>query len=129
LLKTDLLQMVKYMVWGAVTTAINLILFFLLDKLGIYYLLANAAAYFVAVIINFLLNYFFVFERKKELRNDILRKLCAFIQMRIASFALDSGLFFFAVSILGLPKYPCRIGLSFVIILFNFLWSKRKIFS
>jgi len=121
--------MVKYMIWGTVTTAINLILFFLLDKLGIYYLLANTAAYFTAVIINFLLNYFFVFERKKELRNDVLKKFFAFIQMRIASFALDSGAFFFMVSVLDLPKYPCRIGLSFVIILFNFFWSKRKIFG
>lgn len=127
-MKRDLSQMIKYAFWGAVTTSINLLLFFLLDKVGIHYILASATAYFMAVIINFLLNYYFVFERKKELPDGILKKFFAFLRLRIASFAVDSGLLFFMVSIWCLPKYPCRIGLSIGIILFNFVWSKRKIF-
>ena len=107
----------------------SLLLFFLLDQLGVYYMLANAAAYLVAVVINFFLNYFFVFEHRGEQVNGVLKKLLAFVRMRIVSFAFDSGLFFVCVSILSLPKYPSRICLSFGMIVLNYYWSKRKIFD
>lgn len=121
-------QAIKYGLFGAVTTGINLILFFILDQCGIYYLLANGIAYYIAVIINYFFNYYLVFEHSKETRKVICSKLLQFIGLRTASFLVDTALFFVLVSVLRGNKYMCRIGLSIAIILVNYIWSKKKIF-
>lgn len=121
-------QAVKYGLFGAITTGINLVLFYILDKCGIYYLLANGIAYYIAVLVNYFFNYYFVFEHKKESVNTLVNKLMQFIGLRTVSFIVDSFIFFILVSVIRGDKYICRIGLSITIILINYLWSKKKIF-
>lgn len=118
----------KYGFWGGITTLINLILFYVFSEVGLYYLIANALSYYIAVLINFLFNYYLVFDNVKS-DKSLLWKFWNFCVLRTASFLVDSLLFFILVSILDLNKYISRVFLSIVIILFNFIWSKNKIFK
>lgn len=121
-------ELIKYGICGGVTTAINLLLFFMFTEYGIYYLVSNAIAYYIAVIINYYLNYYLVFERINESKKSNLKKLAHFCVLRTSSLILDTILFFVMVDVLGFQKYIIRVILSFSIILLNFLWSKRYIF-
>lgn len=120
-------ELLRYIICGGVTTVINLVLFYILTKWGhFYYLLANIIGYYCAVLINFWLNWKWVF--KNEEQKSTSHKLIEFVKLRSASLVADTGLFFVLVSILKCPLYPSRIGLSAVIILINYIWSKYKIF-
>lgn len=121
-------EIIRYGLCGGITTLINLVLFYFLAEWGIYYLLANAIAYYIAVIINFYLNYYFVFAEKTK-EKTLVRKLWEFCLLRTASLGIDTILFFALVSICGMNRYIGRILLSIAIILFNFAWSKKKIFT
>lgn len=122
------MEIVKYGICGCITTGINLVLFYVFSEMGIYYLLANMIAYYIAVVINYFLNYYFVFKNNSEKVKTIIYKLWEFCKLRTVSLLVDSGLFFVLVSVMGFHKYISRICLSAIIILINFVWSKSKIF-
>ena len=120
-------ELIRYIICGGITTGINLGVFYILVECNIYYLLANTLGYYLAVVVNFFLNQKFVFCF--ESKNGTVRKLINFVSMRTVSWIVDTFLFFILVSILDLPIYLCRIGLSIAIILVNYIWSKYKIFK
>lgn len=125
-MKKDCIEIIKYGVAGTVSTAINLAVFYILSEAGIYYIVSNMISYYIAVVINFTLNNYFVFERQEN--KEIFIKLWSFVKLRTVSLAVDTIVFFILVSGLRGNKYVNRVFLSMVIIAFNFIWSKRNIF-
>lgn len=121
-------EFIGYSIFGCITTGINLLLFFILEKVGIYYIWANTIAYLFAVIINFYLNKKYVF--KKEDRSVIrIRELVKFLIVRTMSLIVDNSLFFLLVTILELNVYVSRIGLSIGIILVTYGINKIWVFN
>lgn len=124
-MKDNIKQLLLYGLCGGITTAINLFLFYLFNEIGIYYLLSNIIAYYIAVVVNFLLNNQYVFKKGEK---NIIKKLGEFLILRTGSLVADSGIFYFLVSVLEFHVYVSRVGLSIVIILFNYVISRKKIF-
>ncbi|SFS84531.1 GtrA family protein [Paenibacillus sp. 453mf] len=124
--KRSIIELVKYGFWGAVTTALNLFAFFLLEGLGMYYITANVLSYIFAVIINYILNQKFVFKSSSQ--NDY-KQFVKFIIVRIVSLLIDSGLFYLLVSILSFNVNLSRILLSITIIVATFGVNKLFVFN
>lgn len=116
-------ELLKYGIAGGITTAVNLVLFWLFAKAGIYYLLANAVAYYIAVCLNYYFNNKFVFEGHHE------KGLIKFIVLRTLSLGVDSVLFWGLVDVAGFEVMKSRIGLTIVIIMLNYLVCKKMIFK
>ena len=132
-MKDKIVELIKYGFWGGITTCLNLVLFFLLDKLNImHYLLANGIAYVIAVIVNYICNRLFVFNAPNQIakgRREVTAQFLKFFIMRIISLLIDTALFFVVVDLLGIPKLPGRIALSAVIIILTFVFSKLFVFK
>lgn len=124
-----IVEFIKYGLWGGITTAINLLIFFGLKFCGMYYLLANAVGYVIAVIINFILNRKYVFQRSRKFKSSIRWQFIQYILMRLLSLGIDTVLFYGLVSILHLNVYFSRIGLSVFLILATYFISKLFIFK
>ena len=129
--RQKLRELISYGVFGVITTAINLLLFFGLESIGIYYIWANSIAYFLAVIINYIFNKKFVFIEGNAINNkkEQLVQLLKFIGMRLASLMVDNALCYVLVTILGFNMFFSRIGLSIAIILATFVINKIWIFK
>lgn len=124
------IELIKYGFFGGITTALNLILFVVLEKAGIYYLLANTIAYFIAVVVNYYFSYKFVFERVDEsLRRWNWKEFIAFLSVRIGSLLVDNALFFVVVDIMHVNVYLGRILLSMAIIMGTYVINKIFIFK
>ncbi len=123
-------EMIKYGCVGILSTAANLAMFWMLESAGLFYIAANAIAYFGAVIINFYLNEWLVFiqddEKKKKSGNG---RLLRFLLIRVISLGADSLLFYLCVDILLLPLYPSRIGLTLVEIIVTYVLVKTMVFG
>lgn len=128
LFSKNLLQILQYGLCGIITTLINLLLFYVFSENGMYYLNANGISYYIAVVINFFMNYFLVFSKKKENISIVLKKMWNFLILRTVSLLFDSMVFFLLVTGLGFEKYLTRVLLSSFIIVINYFWGKRKIF-
>ena len=125
-----LIELIKYGFFGAVTTAINLLLFALLKEMGMYYILANTLSYIVAVVINYFFNQRYVFEAAAQKgTKQAQTQFYKFVFLRIVSLAVDNALFYLLVTLLHLPVYPSRIGLSLAIILATYFINKVFVFS
>ena len=122
-------EAILYIFCGGVTTAINLAIFYGLTELGVYYLISNTVGYYIAVIINYVLNDRLVFNQNKMTGKNGKVKLIKFIFLRTGSLLVDNALFYILVSIIGFHVYITRICLSIAIILVNYIWSKYKIFK
>lgn len=124
-----IIEVVRYGFFGAITTAINLILFMLLEYVGMHYLLANTLAYFIAVLINFVFNKKFVFKEEVSSLTHTKNQLIKFVIVRGISLGIDNVLFYCLIDILGFNLYISRVSLSMGIILMTFIISKLFIFK
>lgn len=122
----NIVQLLSYSFWGAITTGFNLTLFFLLNFLGVNYILANIVSYIFAVILNYYFNKMFVFEKNSS--NKETRVFIKFIIVRAISLLIDTILFYLLVSFMHLNVNVSRILLSFVIIVATFFVNKVFVF-
>lgn len=120
-------ELIRYGICGGITTGINLGLFYLMTRWNMHYIPANLLSYYIAVMVNFILNYRYVFQLSEE--TDKIPMLKRFVGLRTISIAVDSVIFWILVSVLQGPLYVSRVGLSVAMILINFVWSKQKIFK
>lgn len=128
-MKEKLVELIKYGFWGCVTTGINLLLFVLFDQLGMYYLMANTVAYFIAVIINYIFNRKYVFNTGNKNKRETYQELIKFIMVRVIALLLDNILFYGVVDILRINKYVGRIGLTIIIISATYFINKIFVFK
>lgn len=125
--RNEIIEIIRYGLFGLLSTAINLGLFVLFNKLGIYYIYANTIAYIIAVILNYIFNYMFVFTEaeKKWKWNEFLK----FAIVKIVALIIDNGLFYIMVSIMHINIYISRISLSAVIIIITYIINKKMVFG
>ncbi len=119
-------QLFKYIFWGGISTAINLvILFALIYFTDIHYIVGNTIAYIIAVIINYFFNKRLVFNSDKDIKKELL----GFVFVRAASLALDNACYYIAVDILGGNVYISRVLVSVLIISVTYVINKKVIFK
>lgn len=128
-MKEKIVELVKYGIYGGITTIINLVLFYIFNELNMYYLLANAISYIIAVIINYILNKLYVFETNNNSMKQNFIEFIKFMFVRLGSLVIDSFLFYVVVDIMKINVYVGRIGLSIIIILLTYVVNRLFVFK
>lgn len=125
----DAKELIRYLFFGTITVGINILLLKLFIDLGVYYILSNIISYFIAVVINYIFNKYYVFKSFEIKKTKIINEqFLKFVGMRIVSLILDNFLFYICVSILQYPIYLSRIVLTIIIIALTFILNKFFIF-
>ncbi|WP_440960893.1 GtrA family protein [Paenibacillus nitricinens] len=124
----NIIEFIKYGFWGAVTTGINLLAFFWLESLGMYYIVANIVSYIFAVFVNYILNKKFVFKSDSSEYKDG-KQLIKFFIVRLVSLLIDNILFYLLVSALHYNVNFSRVFLSLAIIIATFGVNKLFVFN
>ena len=123
-------ELVSYVFWGALTTAVNYVVYFLLTRgLGVYYAHANAAAWAAAVLFAFLVNKVFVFRSRDWGWRTALRELWQMVAARLFSGLLEQGVLMLFVEALGCPDGPVKIVTNVLVVVVNYVLSKWVIFK
>ena len=137
-------ETVTYVIFGALTTLVNFLVFKLFDVIfhGRVYLLSNTIAWIIAVTFAYVTNKLFVFDSKSWQGDVIKKEIPAFLSARIASFFIEeAGLWFFVdildfgnkvfdfriISLSG--KMTAKVILGVIVIIFNYVLSKFLIFA
>ncbi|MFB1437349.1 teichoic acid glycosylation protein [Latilactobacillus sakei] len=118
-------EQLMYLVFGVLTTAVNMVVFYLLDQYtGMYYLLSNTIAWFLSVLFAFFTNKTWVFQSKYTTFRDFSREIASFFFFRGISYIMDTAIMFVGISMLHGPNMVVKIVDQFVIILANYIFSK-----
>ena len=139
-------EMLSYLVFGALTTVVSLVTFWIPDKLfsalgyqGIVhyvtgsdkdfaYVEANVISWICAVVFAFVTNKLFVFESRATDKKTVLRELATFVGGRVATLLVDTGLMVLFVTAMSLPEMIAKIIVQVVIVLLNYFISKWIVF-
>lgn len=119
-------ELFLYVVFGTLTTIVNIVVYFALEFIGVNYIISNIIAWFLSVLFAYVTNRIWVFESKSP---DILKEMVLFFSGRIFSGVLDTALLYLFVDILTLGNTFSKIAVEIIITILNYLLSKLIVFK
>jgi putative flippase GtrA len=130
-------EQILYLVFGGLTTVVDFAVSFLLYRLWLdgfnapdgFLHLADLIAWAAAVAFAYVTNRIWVFESKKTGTAPILRELSAFAGGRVFTLLLQEAVMAVFVTWLGFNKYLFRILAAGIVIVLNYVISKRIVFQ
>lgn len=120
---------IKYIIFGVLTTVINIFSYLVLNKIGIYYVISNVIAFILSIIFAFITNKIYVFNSKTWNLNIVLRESITFLASRLASFIVDTLTLILLVEIIGINDFIAKIIANIIVIIINYLLSKLVVFK
>lgn len=116
-------QVILYLVFGVLTTAVNVVSYFALaHPLSLGTLWSTVLAWLVSVIFAFVTNKIFVFEKRSL--SGIFYEIATFFASRLFTGALDTVIMLVFVDILSANDILIKIISNIVVIILNFVLSK-----
>lgn len=123
-------EQILYIVFGVLTTAINIISFFLFTRLfGIGLIASNIGAWIASVIFAFVTNKIYVFDSRDYSLKVVTKELVDFTISRGATGALDMGLMYLFVSVIHMEDMVSKIIINIIVIILNYVLSKLYVFK
>ena len=122
-------ELIMYGIFGVLTTLINLLTFYVLDKLGVNVYLNNSIAWVISVLFAFITNKLYVFNSKDTSYKIIAKEGIAFFLARIFSYFVDMFTIFMIFQVMGINKMIAKIISNVIVIIINYLLSKIIIFK
>ena len=123
-------EMISYLIFGVLTTLVNVLLGGLLyDVLHWNLYVANTLAWVAAVAFAFITNKLFVFQSKSFAPGILLRELATFMGARLLSLGVDTLGMGLLVDWLGWNFWLAKIIMNVIVVIINYLLSKLIIFN
>lgn len=122
-------EILWYGFFGVLTTIINIISFYFLDKIGINVYISNLIAWIISVLFAFITNKLFVFQSNSFKIDVLFKEMLSFFFFRLVSLGIDMGGMFVFLSFLHLEKLLSKIIVNIVVIVANYVFSKLFIFK
>ena len=122
-------EVLMYLVFGGLTTLVNIVAFFILRKLSVSVYISNLIAWVVAVLFAFITNKLFVFESKNKSKKENFKEMTSFFGFRVLSLLFDIGFMHLLVSILNIHEMISKILSNILVIILNYIFSKVFIFK
>lgn len=125
-------EVINYLIFGVLTTAINLITYFLLTITlldvtnAIELQIANIIAWIIAVIFAYVTNRKYVFESKNKNKK---KEITNFLMARVTTLLIDMVLMYFGVNIMKWNDKIMKIISQITVIVSNYILSKLFVFK
>lgn len=137
-------ELIIYIVFGVLTTAVNYIIHFALRSLGANYYLALSVAWAGAVLFAYITNKIFVFDSKSK-GKEALREFALFVGARVFSYGLELVISFIFIDLAHADRFVwepsfiqtvipageliVKTFAQIFIVLSNYIFSKLVIFK
>ena len=138
-------QQINYMIFGFLTTVVNMATYYFLMILPRFssdetvtvmgreyaagYLVANLIAYVVAMIFSYAANRNFVFGNKVSGKGAVIRQFFLFLATRLAALCVEEALLFVAVEHLDVSKFFAKWPVAMLMVLINYPLGKLIVFK
>lgn len=113
-----------YVVFGVLTTLINIITYTFFVKLNMDYKIATTIAFVVSIIFAFFTNRKYVFIRKDEKQSQIFNEFIKFVTGRLLTYFLDLIGLIMLIQFLHFDEIISKCIISIIVIICNYVISK-----
>ena len=121
-------SVLAYLIFGGLTTLVNLVVFWAFN-LWIPYWLANAVAWFLSVLFAYVTNKLWVFDAKTPTATAFILEALSFFGFRLLSFFIDEGIMWLGISVLHGDHLLVKLIDQIIIVILNWFFSKLFIFK
>ena len=123
-------DMVAYLVFGVLTTAVNYLVYLpLYNWVGLSAAVSNAIAWVFAVAFAFLTNKPFVFKSYDWSLGTVLPELGKFLGCRVGSGLMESVIILLTVDLMRFDGNVMKLVTSVLVIVVNYVGSKLLVFT
>ena len=123
-------ETILYVIFGILTTIVNLIAYYLFSNIiNINYLISNAIAWIISVVFAYITNKFFVFNSSYINKDVIIEEFIKFMNFRLISGLSEVVLLFLFVDLLLMNDIVAKLIIGVLVALINFIFSKVFIFK
>lgn len=124
-------EIVKYLIFGGLTTVVNFIVYFISNGIfKIEELISNVIAWFLSVLFAYITNKIIVFKSTHISKKSILKEIISFFGARVFTLVLcDVLLFILMVNVMHINSYIVKLILQVLVIVLNYILSKLFVFK
>lgn len=118
-----------YLFFGGVSFLLNIIMFIVIDKyLHINELINNIICWISCVLFQFFTNRTWVFDGHVNTRREFIKQMCSFFSGRLFTLAIEEIILVIFIKLLGLNAIAVKLVAQIVVIILNYIISKKIIF-
>lgn len=119
----------RYLIFGGLSTVINIIVFVLLEKIGFSTLISNLLAWIISIIFAYFTNKMCVFNSKTKNKKELLQEITSFVSCRILTLIIDEAYMYITIDIMHFNSLLMKVISNIIVIVLNFIFSKIFIFK
>ena len=120
-------ELILYVVFGLLTTAVSIVTFHLCEAL-VHYTVANIISWVLAVSFAYVTNRIFVF-RSENRGARLVKEIALFFAARLFSLAVEEGGLVLLIDLLHMDSLIAKLILQVVVVVLNYILSKLVIFK
>lgn len=129
-LYTKYQELIEYIIFGVLTTLVNILVFYLFNTVfQVSYLISNAISIIVAILFAFITNKLFVFRSKTPNIKAAFKEFYLFVGLRLVSGLLDMLTMYILVDAIHLDANVSKLLTQFIVVVLNYVFSKLFIFK
>lgn len=117
-------EVIFYAIFGVLTTAVNLVSFYILTHLGLDENLSNIIAIILAVLFAYFTNRKLVFNSTAVTFKENLKEFYKFILGRAFTMILEILGFYLLFNIMGIQEFISKLVITVIVVILNFFISK-----
>lgn len=137
-------ELITYVIFGVLTTAVNFVTFWLMNLIlgEKLYLLNNVIAWIVSVVFAYVTNKLWVFDSKSWSIKVIGKEIPEFVGARLFSLAVEEGGLLLFMNVMHFEKLAftifgfnvtgtliAKVILAVIVVILNYIFSKLVIFK
>lgn len=123
-------EILMYLIFGVLTTVVNIVSYFLLARiLHIDTVVSTVIALILSILFAYITNKIFVFESKTNTAKELLKEIISFFGCRAFTGILDVAFMYITVDVFNLNDMIMKIISNIVVIVVNYIFSKLIIFK
>lgn len=122
-------EVILYIVFGVATTVINIVTYYIFARIiGVSVIEASIIAWIISVVFAYFTNKIWVFRSKTWKPDELFKEFLSFVTARLATGALDIGIMFLFVTMLGFNDIIIKVLSNVIVIILNYILSKLLVF-
>ncbi|MBQ1478049.1 MAG: GtrA family protein [Erysipelotrichaceae bacterium] len=123
-------EQISYLFFGGCTFLVSMVTFYLFSKvMGMSETVANIPSNVIAILFAYITNKLFVFQKKNDDKQGLLKEFISFLGGRAVTFLLEELIIFVGVDLLHIDGMIVKLIAQVVVILGNYFISKFFVFK
>lgn len=119
-----------YLFFGALTTLVNLVVFYLLTDYPwqINVTVGNVISVITAILFAYVTNKIWVFQSKTDSAGQLFNEFCRFVGGRLSTMVIEVGGVYLIFNVMGFSKMGAKLITQVIVIIGNYFISKFLVF-